>query len=64
MKDGNNLAMDGAPYKLTQVLTNRRSSIYNNILTSTGHDDTFAGNYTCTVQNTFGSSTESIEIQG
>ncbi len=63
MKDGNNLAMDGA-YQLTQVMTNRRSSIYNNILTSIGHPDTFPGNYTCAVYNTLGNSTESIEIQG
>ncbi len=63
-KDGTNLTMDGAPYQHSQVVTNRSSSTYQNILTSAGDPDRALGSYTCTVSNRFGSSSRNLEIIG
>ncbi len=63
-KDGITLSMDGAPYQHSQIVTDRRSSTYQNILTSSGDPDSIVGNYSCTVSNRFGSSGMNVEIQG
>ncbi len=60
-KDGTNLTADGTLYQSSQVVTDRSSSTYDNILTST---EIIEGNYTCTVSNLFGSSSRSVEIKG
>ncbi len=63
-KDGTDLTMDGAPYQHSQVVTDRSSSTYKNILTSAEDPDSGFGNYTCTVSNRFGSSIRSAVIGG
>ncbi len=63
-KDGTTLSFDGTPYQHSQVVTNRRSSTYDNILTSTGTHDSALGSYTCTVSNRFGTSSRSAVIGG
>ncbi len=63
-KDGTTLSFDGSPYQHSQVVTNRRSSTYNNILTSVGAYSSNQGNYTCIVSNRFGTSSRSIVIRG
>ncbi len=63
-KDGTTLSFDGTHYQHSQVLTNRRSSTYENILTSSGTPTNTKGNYTCTVSNRFGTSSQSIAVGG
>ncbi len=63
-KDGTNLAMDGAPYQHSQVVTDRQLSTYQNILTSAGDPDSTVGSYNCAVSNSLGSSSMNVEIQG
>ncbi len=63
-KDGTEIVMDGRPYQHSQVVTSRRSSTYQNILTSTGTPASTLGAYTCTVSNRFGSSSRSVTIRG
>ncbi len=63
-KDGTTLSFDGTPYQHSQVVTNRLSSTYNNIMTSTGTPASTLGSYTCTVSNRFGTSSRSASIRG
>ncbi len=63
-KDGTILSFDGTPYQHSQVVTDRQSSTYDNILTSTGTPASTLGKYTCTVSNRFGTSSRSAVIEG
>lgn len=63
-KDGTILTIDGSPYLSYQVVTDRRTSTYNNVLTSVGDSSSDEGNYTCTVSNGFGSGSRDIRIGG
>ncbi len=63
-KDGTTLSFDGTPYQHSQVVTNRQSSTYKNILTSSVHPASVVGYYTCTVSNSFGSSSRGVAVQG
>ncbi len=63
-KDGITLSFDGTPYQHSQVVTNRQTSTYDNILTSNGTDASTSGSYTCTVSNRFGTSSRVIMIGG
>ncbi len=63
-KDGTTLSFDGTAYQHSQVVTNRRTSTYDNILTSTGTPASTFGSYTCTVSNILGASREHLVIRG
>ena len=56
MKDGSNLTTDGSHYSLSQTVTDRTASTYNNVLTvRRSAPGGVAGTYTCTVSNDLGS---------
>ncbi len=63
-KDGTTLSFEGSPYQHSQVVTNRRSSTYDNILTSNGDPSNAVGRFTCSVRNRFGTRSLSIETNG
>ncbi len=63
-KDGTTLSFGGTPYQHSQVVTDRRSSTYDNILTSTGDLASSVGYYTCTVSNRFGSNSQGLQVRG
>lgn len=63
-KEGRRLTKDGGTYRLTQIVTDRRASTYDNIFTPTGTLDSVVGSYTCNVSNRFGYSSKSISIRG
>ena len=55
MKDGSNLTTDGSHYSLSQTITDRAASTYNNVLTvEQSAPGGVAGTYTCTVSNDLG----------
>ncbi len=59
------MSFDGTPYQHSQVVTNRRTSTYDNILTSNETDASTVGtHYTCSVSNRFGTSSRSAVIGG
>ena len=63
MREGAVLTIDGTVYTATQDVTNRRASTYANMLTITTVDDTTVGTYSCSVENTLGTSqTMSVEV--
>ena len=59
VKNGQPLTIDGSLYSLSQTVTDRANSTYNNTLTvSESVHGGVAGNYTCTVSNSLGFDTE------
>ncbi len=59
LKDGSPLTVDGNGYSMEQVVTERPTSTYDNVLTISGASVSVVGNYTCIVTNALG--TDSIE---
>ena len=63
MKDGN--IIDGTDFSLSQTVTDRASSTYNNTLTvGEGATEGVAGVYNCTVSNVLGSDSRGITAVG
>ena len=65
-KDGDTLTVDGTTYSMTQTLTDRRTSTYENVLTLPATGD-FSGTYSCQVGNALGDSntmTFEFEVTG
>ena len=64
-KDGLSLSIDGFTYQLTQIVTDRTTSTYSNVLTvSETAPSGVAGTYTCNVSNQIGSDTDSVIAVG
>ena len=55
MRDGYILPIDGVMNQFYQTVTSRRSSTYHNTLVVDDTTDNITGNYTCRVNNAFGS---------
>ena len=53
--DGDALTVDGTTYSMTQNVTDRSASTYENVLTIGSEVMNIVGNYTCTVSNALGS---------
>ena len=51
MRNGEELTIDETMYTVTQTVTNRRNSTYENVLTLTVVNAATAGMYSCTVTN-------------
>ena len=65
MKDGVIIDESSTDYTLTQTITNRATSTYNNILTvNEGAPGGVTGTYTCTVTNELGSATDQVMAVG
>ena len=66
LRDGETVAVGGITYQLSQILTNRQESIYENVLTFSDELSNIAGDtFACTVANTLGSGTsQSVTIRG
>ena len=63
-KDGDTLTVDGTTYSMTQNVTDRRTSTYENALTLPATGD-ISGMYGCLVGNALGdSNTETFEVTG
>ena len=60
MRDGQPLIIDDSTYHLTQIVTDRSSSTYSNVLTVSDPSGV-AGTYICNVTNDLGS--DSIEVE-
>ena len=57
MRDGDSVTVNGVTYQLSQTLTNRVQSSYDNVLTITEALSSLAGsNFTCQVENALGPS--------
>ena len=55
VRDGDSATVNGVTYHLSQTLTNRTQSTYDNVLTITEALSTLAGsNFTCQVENALG----------
>ena len=55
-RDGVELDTSGGLYTLTQTLVNRRKSVYNTTLVIAAGEEGAIGEYSCTVNNTLGTS--------
>ena len=65
MKDGENITIDGADFSLSQTVTDRVSSTYNNtLIVGEGVTGGVAGIYNCTVSNVLGSNSGGITAVG
>ena len=67
VRDGDSVTVNGVTYQLSQTLTNRTQSTYDNVLTITEALSSLAGsNFTCQVENALGVSaiSQSITILG
>ena len=63
-RDGGTLTVDGTPYSMTQTVTDRSASTYENVLTLPTTGD-ISGMYGCLVGNALGdSNTEIFEVTG
>lgn len=61
LSSGESLTDDGITYQLTQQVTNRPGSTYENTVTFNDELVNIVGNnYTCTVTNVFGKATQTI----
>ena len=56
IREGEELTTNGTVYTATQAVTNRRESTYENVLTIATIDATTVGTYSCSVENTLGTS--------
>jgi hypothetical protein len=64
-RNGLNLTIDGSTIQLTQTITNRYNTYYNNILSINDDPDNVIGNYTIVVGNSVGEITsDTISIEG
>jgi hypothetical protein len=64
-RNGLNLTIDGSTIQMTQTITNRYNSYYNNILSINDDPDNVIGNYTIVVGNSVGQVTSNtISIEG
>ena len=65
MKDGLNFTTDGSHYSLSQTVTDRAVSTYNNVLTvKQSAPGGVAGTYTCIVSNELGSDSRTKMVVG
>ena len=67
VRDGDSVTVEGVTYQLSQTLTNRAQSTYDNVLTITEPLSSLAGStFTCQVENTLGISeiSDSLQILG
>ena len=65
MKDGVIIDESSTDYTLTQTITNRATSTYNNILTvNVGATGGVAGTYICNVTNDLGTATDQVMAVG
>ena len=65
MKDGVIIDESSTDYTLTQTITNRAASTYNNIVTvNVGAPGGVAGTYNCTVTNDIGTATDQVVAIG
>ena len=64
VRDGDSAIVNGVTYQLSQTLTNRTQSTYDNVLTITEPLSSLAGsNFTCQVENVLGASQTSQSFQ-
>ena len=63
-KDGQSVEIDGTKNLLTQYVTNRAASTYDNVLTVNDKPGATAGNYCCSVTNAVGSASRCVEVMG
>ena len=67
VRDGDSATVNGVTYQLSQTLTDRAQSTYDNVLTITEALSSLAGStFTCQVENALGMSviSDSIQILG
>ena len=67
VRDGDSATVNGITYQLSQTLTDRTQSTYNNVLTITEALSSLAGStFTCQVENALGVSviSDSLQILG
>ena len=63
LRDGESIDFGGVMYQLTQTVTNRPQSTYQNVLTiNQPLFDSEGSTFTCSVQNTIGTSSDSLPI--
>ena len=63
-KDGDTLTVDGITYSMTQTVTDRRTSTYENVLNISSDATSIVGDYTCTVSNALGSDSMDFTVRG
>ena len=64
-RNGLNLTIDGNTIQMTQTITNRYNTYYNNIISIHDEADNVIGNYTIVVENSVGQITsDTISIEG
>ena len=63
MKDGSPLVIDGTVFVLTQTVTDRAASTYNNVLLVNRTITDILGTYICTVSNKVGSDSANLVVQ-
>ena len=60
LRDGESMEFGGVTYQLTQTVTNRAGSTYENVLTiNQSLADILGSNFTCSVENTIGTAESS-----
>ena len=62
--NGSRILADGNTYRTSQIITNTSTATYQNQLTIVAKSAALSGNYTCSVGNTRGIATASMEISG
>ena len=63
-KNGEPVEIDGIKNLLTQDITSRAASTYDNVLTVNAQPGETAGNYCCSVTNAVGSASRCVEVTG
>ena len=64
-RNGQPVTIDGNTYQLTQTVTDRAASTYENVLTINQPRASILGStFNCTVTNTLGSGSDSIQVAG
>ena len=58
------MEIDGTKNLLTQYITNRAASTYDNVLTVYDEPGATDGNYCCSVTNVVGSASHCVEVTG
>ena len=66
LRDGESMDFGGVTYQLTQTVTDRAQSTYQNVLTINQPLADIVGNFTCSVENTVEMSlaSDSLQIMG